>query len=170
MQLLNICLELILLAEFSFYPWEALVHVRWSKTIQFRERTIHLPLPRIPHSVLCPVTAILHAFSFTQLGAPSSQAFAWLHQHDLRLMPITYKSFLAKLRIIMSSLGYTEKSYATHSFHRGGASFAFQEGIPLELIKLLGDWKSNAVLLYITVPMHIRLHSVNLIAIQIFSR
>ena len=56
-------------SDFIFYPWGALVHVRWSKTIQFRERTVHLPLPRIPHSVLCPVTAILHAFSFTQSGS-----------------------------------------------------------------------------------------------------
>ena len=157
-------------SDFIFYPWGALVHVRWSKTIQFRERTVHLPLPRIPHSVLCPVTAILHAFSFTQSGASSSQAFAWLHHNNMRLMPFTYKSFLSKLRLILSSLGYKEKCFATHSFRRGGASFAFQAGIPLELIKLLGDWKSNAVLLYLTVPMNIRLHSVNLIAKQVLSR
>ena len=66
-------------SDFTFHAWGAMVHVRWSKTIQFRECSIRLPLPRIPGSILCPVAAILHAFSFTQSGPSSSQAFSWLH-------------------------------------------------------------------------------------------
>ena len=46
----------------------------------------------------------------------------------------------------------------------GGSSFAFQAGVPIELIKMLGDWHSDAVLLYLTVPLTIRLQSVNVIA------
>ena len=41
------------------------------------------------------------------------------------------------------------------------ASFAFQSGVPVQLIKMLGDWKSDSVLLYLTVPLSIRLQSIN---------
>ena len=48
---------------------------------------------------------------------------------------------------------------------RGRVFFAFQAGIPVvELIKILGDWYSGAVLLYLTVPITIRLKSVTLFA------
>ena len=56
---------------------------------------------------------------------------------------------LKKLRTILQSLGLPAKDYACHSFCKGGASFAFQAGIPVELIKILGDWHSDTVLLYI---------------------
>ena len=39
----------------------------------------------------------------------------------------------------------------------------------MELIKILGDWHSDAVLLYLTVPLTIRLQSVNLLAKAIIS-
>ena len=32
---------------------------------------------------------------------------------------------------------------------------------PVSLIKMLGDWKSDSVLLYLTVPLDIRLHTIN---------
>ena len=45
---------------------------------------------------------------------------------------------------------------------REGVSYA---GVPLELIKITGHWKSksNAVSLYLTVPLNIRLHTSNLL-------
>ena len=76
---------------------------------------------------------------------------------------------LKKLRTILHSLGLPAKDYACHSFRKGGASFAFQAGIPVELIKILGDWHSDTVLLYITVPLTIRLQSVILLAKAIIS-
>ena len=91
-------------SDFTFHAWGAMVHVRWSKTIQFWECSIHLPLPHIPGSILCPVAAILHAFSFTQSGPSSSQAFSWLHHQSLQLRPFTYKNFLHKLRSVLASL------------------------------------------------------------------
>ena len=56
-------------SSFQFYSWGALLIVQWSKTIQFRERIVQIPLPVIPCSSLCPVTSILHALSFTS-GSP----------------------------------------------------------------------------------------------------
>ena len=66
-----------------------------------------------------------------------------------------------KLSAILSAIGFLAKGHACHSFHRGGASFAFCSGVSVKLIKMLGDWHSDAVLLYLTVPLFIRLQSVN---------
>ena len=60
------------------------------------------------------------------------------------------------LRIFLYQLCLDASQYAGHSFRRGGASFAHQAGLPVDMIKLLGDWKSDAVLLYLTVPFHMR--------------
>ena len=35
--------------------------------------------------------------------------------------------------------------------------------VPIEMIRMLGDWKSNSVLLYLTVPLRIRLQSTNIL-------
>ena len=141
-----------------------LILVRWSKTIQFRECTISIPLPAIPNSILCPVVAIRHAFSMADSCTDNGQAFCWLDQTTLRLHSFTYINFLDKLRRCLGSLGLPAELYATHSFRRGGASFAFQAGVPIEMIKLLGDWKSNAVLTYLTIPVNLRINSANQIA------
>ena len=109
----------------------------------------------------------VHGF-FTGNAPPNSHAFAYLNSPDLQLKVFSYPLFLRKLRAILQSLNLPAKDYACHSFRRGGggggASFAFQAGVPIELIKMLGDWLSDAVLLYLTVPLTIRLQSVNVIA------
>lgn len=154
----------LLRADVHLYPWGALVTIRWSKTIQFRERVVQLPLPAIPNSPLCPVMALKRAMHFTGQASPDSQAFCFLSSPDLQLKFFSYPSFLSKLRSILQSLGLPAKDYACHSFRRGGASVAFQAGVPIELIKILGDWHSDAILLYLTVPLSIRLQSISVFA------
>ena len=46
-------------SSFLFYSSGALIKVKWSKTIQFRDRVVSIPLPSIPGSPLCPVRASL---------------------------------------------------------------------------------------------------------------
>ena len=104
-------------SDFRFFPWGGVeLYVRWSKTIQFRERQISIPLPRVSGSPLCPVSAILHAFSFTASSPPGSQAFMWLHPISLRLQPFTYSLFLSKLRDLLSKCGIDGAQYGSHSF------------------------------------------------------
>ena len=42
-------------SSFLFYSSGALIKVKWSKTIQFRDRVVSIPSPNIPGSALCPV-------------------------------------------------------------------------------------------------------------------
>ena len=48
-----------------------------------------------------------------------------------------------------------------HSFRRGGASNGFRFNIPAALIKLQGDWKSNAYLQYSDILLDIRWNMMN---------
>ena len=47
----------------------AITTVRWSKTIQFKQNELYIPLPRISASPCCPTTAIL--LTLAQLGVSS---------------------------------------------------------------------------------------------------
>eukprot|EP00794_Sanderia_malayensis_P013428 gene13428-14808_t len=51
-----------------------------------------------------------------------------------------FKGFLSRIRVDSSK-------YGSQYFRRGGASLAFESGVPIELIQVMGDWKSYAVLL-----------------------
>ena len=150
-------------ADFSFFQGGVLVRVRWSKTIQFREKVVQIPLIAAPCSIFCPVSAIYRAFSFTPHVSNNSQAFQWVHS-SLNIRPFTYGFFMTKLRTCLTKCGLQGMDFGSHSFRRGGASLAFQAGLPLEIIKILGDWKSNAVLLYLTVPLDIRIKATTLLS------
>ena len=57
--------------------------------------------------------------------------------------------------------GINSSEYSGHSFRRGGASHAFKCNIPAALINLQGDWKSNAYLRYIDIPLDVRWNMMN---------
>ena len=73
-------------------------------------------------------------------------------------------AFVSILRSHLASLGFDPKLFAGHSFRRGRASFAYQSGVPTELIKALGDWRSYTILIYLRgMPLTVRLHSGNML-------
>ena len=107
------------------------------------------------------------SFTLLRSSAPSSHAFAYFDSSHPAIRCLTYRSFVTKLGDCLSRLGYPPLLYASHSFREGGASFAFQSFVPVELIKMLGDWKSNSVLLYLTVLLSNRLRSANVMSKRI---
>ena len=70
-------------AGFRIFPW-GYITIRWSKTIQFLERIVEIPLPCIPRSKLCPTAAITNTFCFTATASAfNSQVFNWVDQKQL---------------------------------------------------------------------------------------
>jgi hypothetical protein len=58
-------------------PWFGIwINLRRTKTIQFGQRTLRVPLPAIPASILCPVTALNRLFSAVDSG-PEDFAFSY---------------------------------------------------------------------------------------------
>lgn len=140
-------------SDFNFYQSSLYINVRWSKTIQLGQRTVTIPLVAIPTSPLCPVTAVSQAFRLTPGCTSTYQALCWRDSHACKNSVFTYKSFMASMKQILRELGVSSEQYGTHSFRRGGATFALEAGVPLDTISLLGDWKSDAMFLYLHMPL-----------------
>ena len=129
--------------DVSFRPTGVIIKIRWSKTIQFHERELNLPLPRIPGNVLCPTQAVYKCFQMSPNADPSGPAFM------IDNNPLTIHRFLQIIQHALTSSGYNSKSFGGHSFRRGGATWAYHCGVPVDSIRQIGDWRSNAYVNYI---------------------
>lgn len=128
------------------------VNIRWTKTIQYKDRVLICPLPFLPRHPLCPVTAILQAFRQTPQADSNGPAFLWLGQIK-QLIPCTYPGFLSKLRFHLINCNVDPSRYTSHSFRRGGCSWGLSQGLNPDLLKQLGDWKSECYQEYVSVQL-----------------
>ena len=124
-----------------------IVTFRSTKTIQFGERQLHIPLLRLPGSPLCPVSAY-HRMVRLIPASPRSPLF--LLPGPRGCTPLTKHRFVTEFRRVLSAAGVADpSSFRGHSFRRGAASWAFNHGVPGELIQLYGDWTSDAYKVYL---------------------
>ena len=148
--------------DVRLFPWGIILVVRWSKTIQYRDRTLLVPVPKIAHSSLCPWSAVTRAFKLAGVyqsnKSASEPAFTYLD--DGVLKTLTYTTFTTKLKRILDLCGYDSSRFSGHSFRQGGASFALHCGVPSDYIKLQGDWKSTAYERYLDHSLRYKLEAV----------
>ena len=142
-------------SDVCFSPRGAILSVRWSKTIQYKQRTLYIPLPHISGSPFCPSSALLLCTSVLSKASDPLPLFSYPSRQGFQ--PITYSMFITHLRLCLRKLGLNPSLYSGHSFRRGGASFALQCGIPTEWIKLQGDWSSDAYQRYLDPSFDLRL-------------
>lgn len=125
-----------------------------TKTLQFGEKLLEIPLVAIPQSILCPVSAVKRMLSV--IPAPQ-QASAFLLPQKNGNIPYSYSRFQKKLKSVISKTGRNPRLFSSHSMRRGGASAAFQAGVPLNIIQTQGDWAGDSYLRYIALPQADRL-------------
>ena len=118
-----------------------LVRIKWSKTNQFSQRILYVPLVSMPESALCPVAAYKNMLSLLP-GQGVKPAFFIIKNG--RPEPFLYKYFQSMIKTSVSKIGLQPQSYSSHSLWRGGATTAFRAKVPPELIQLQGDWASDA--------------------------
>ena len=140
----------------------AFLRILATKTIQFAQRSLifHCQLSldlfsaqsplciHISSCIRCPL--VLHSFPF----APAIES----------VQAITYPQFSRFLARSLQAIGADPSEFSPHSFRRGGATFAFDCGLPAELIKLQGDWYSDAYLVYLETTDHQKRTAVNAMA------
>ena len=105
--------------------------------------SLQVPLPKIPNSPFCPSTALLHFpvdSPFCNRPIPLFHYY-WLGASNV---PLTCSEFVYKLKQCLSIIGLDTTKYLGHSFRRVGATLALQYGLPVYLIKIQSDWRSNA--------------------------
>lgn len=138
----------------SFNTKGALIRVNWSKTIQYHERSLQVPLPLIQSSALCPSQALMLLFKLSPSHDSDIPAFMFSTPTGLKLL--NYEGFLSRLHECLREIGIDPKKYSGHSFRRGGASFALECGLPPDLIQTQGDWRSDAYKSYIDPSLEYR--------------
>ena len=91
------------------------------------------------------MTALQQYLASVQLP-PSSPLFVYKSQDAYR--PVLAHQYFHKASL--SAIGVNAMHFSSHSFRRGGATFAFCPDAPTTFIKAQGDWKSDAYLVYLT--------------------
>ena len=128
--------------DILFEHAQAVVIVKWSKTLQTINKGTYVIIPRLPHNVLCPVKAL--EVMFHQFPAPPnaplfSNMSAILTQSQVR-------THLSK---ILKWLHLDSRSFSFHTFRRSGATLAFNNNISIQNIQRHGTWSSETVHRYI---------------------
>lgn len=136
----------LLRGDLEFSQDTVCIVLRHTKTIQFQERVLRIPLLRI-NSALCPYLAIRKHCVLTNCAPAASSAFVC--SNNPPFPPLTISVFLDRVKEVLAKYGNDPTLYSGHSFRRGGASFAHQAGVPLHTIRQLGDWRSDAYIKYI---------------------
>lgn len=131
--------------DLTFTTQGLVLKVRWSKTIQFRDRELNIPLCRLRHHPLCPTTAMFLALSFTPAAPPDGPALVLPSGSSYR--PLTAGRFVEVVQHKLRQAGITQ-DIGGHSFRRGGATWAYNSGVAIDTIRQLGDWRSNAYTAY----------------------
>ena len=122
------------------------VMIKWSKTIQTRDRVQCLTLPRLTISNICPYTALKKLFRLYPMSGTSSLLQI---QNSLGSQPLTDSRVRKSLKQINIHLGLRPNFFTFHDFRRSGDTFAYHSHIPIQEIKRHGTWSSDCVWGYI---------------------
>ena len=144
--------KVLLCQDLTLHSYGATLNIRATKTIQFKQRRLSIPLPHVPDSPLCPVSALKNHLEINRLTTASKAQplFSVLSRTAGQVhVPVTYAKFCKFLKRVTKILGLDSRLFSPHSFRRGGATFAFACEVPSELIQRQGDWHSDAYLAYL---------------------
>ena len=132
-----------------FNTQRVILSVHKTKTIQFKQRVLTIPLPRIHNSILCPARALGNYLQVVRSAPGNFPVFLIKDRHSF-FQPLLSSHFPRVIKKLVSILNLDTKLYSPRSFRRGGATFAFQAGAHPLFIKCLVDWSSDAYLIYLT--------------------
>jgi hypothetical protein len=141
----------ITLSDCHVYQWGVAIYTKQSKTIQFQERQAYVSLPWNANKNLCAARHLITCASRIPNAKSDTFVFSFVNKHSPKIHRITYNLFTSMLRGVLGKIGLPLASYTGHSFRRGGASLALKCGVPPEMIKAQGDWKSLSYIDYLDV-------------------
>ena len=77
----------------------------------------------------------------------------FLRSDRVGMCPILYGWFVKRLKSVVALCGCDADAFGSHSLRRGGASWALCCGMNGEVIRILGDWNSDAYQAYLQIPL-----------------
>ena len=130
--------------------------IKWAKNNQFGKK-LQIPVVRDDNNVLCLATWI----QILTNRCPAQP------QHNLisytvgdQVLPLTYNELTFYLRKWLADIGEPNpEKYTSHSLRRGGTTHAFNNGVPEQTVKVLGNWASQCYRRYIEITVEMRLQA-----------
>ena len=132
--------------DIIFSDNEAIVLVKWSKAIQSRDKVTRVVIAKLPGSRLCPVRVLFNMLHLVP-GSNNDPLFAIFKANTWS--PLTNSMVRKHLKRVLLLLQLQHHNFTFHTFRRSGASWAFELGVPIEVIKQQGTWSSDCVSRYI---------------------
>ena len=133
-----------------------LVLMNYSKTAQFGNKNVVIPLLSNPIQALDPVYHLKELFQRFPLSG-CLPAFSYLEKGKLKC--ISYDGFTKELKRLLNLAGLRADSYSGHSFRRGGATYLYRLGADPLLIQASGDWASDCYTRYVFLTLDQRYHA-----------
>ena len=139
------------------------IHVTFSKTIQFCQRDLVIPVPSNNNPALDLFRHVEKLFA--TVDAPgSSPAFSFS-----KTSFVSYKSFTTRLKSLLTRAGLAPDLYSGHSFRRGGATYLHKVGGSILQIQAAGDWSSQCFTRYLYLSTEERLKAQHLVSAALSS-
>lgn len=145
--------NLLMRSEIEFFDWGVLFKVNRSKTIQYKERIVQIPV-HYGGGKLC-LTTLLKDYLGKYPTTPNVPVLARQRFGSYELINYTQALRLFKR---WGKSANIKKDIGMHSLRRGSATLMSLAGFQLEDIKDRGDWQSTAVLKYLSYPLNRKIH------------
>ena len=135
-------LEQLAKGDIFFAPPGLHILVKWSKTLQSRNKVVILKLPSISDTVICPVYHIKQLLKSVPGGqdAPLFQVLCYG-----RWVPLANNRVRKHLKDVIMSPKLHNRGITFHTLRKSGASLAFQGQASLQSIKEHGTWSLDTV-------------------------
>ena len=144
--------KVVALADVRPHQLGLQVRIRWSKTDQCSQRGIVVPiLASKTDGGLCPVVILSSLIIKLSHCEPlHTPLFTWCKKNNNNaLQTFSMASARSWLTDILRVLGLSQKGFTFHSFRRGGCHEAYRGGATVADLKFMGNWKSDAINLYL---------------------
>ena len=132
--------------DVQFKPPGMLITLKWSKTMQSRDKLHVIALPSLGSSSLCPVRALKRALAHY---TPKHQDPLFQVRSSQGHILVTESKLRKTLSKLNTVLGFHPHHFSFHTFRRSGASCAYNAHVPVQNIKTHGSWASDCVWTYI---------------------
>ena len=132
--------------------------IKWSKTNQFGE-ILQLPVVIEPNNKLCLASWVLKLVQ-TCPAKGHNNLFSYTVPGSEQAIPVTYRELTYQMREWLRLIGEPHfDKFTSHSLRRGGTSHAFNNGVPEQTVKVLGNWASQCYRRYIELTVETRIQA-----------
>ena len=124
------------------------VGIRWSKTVQHRNKVKWTPLMPSKYSLICPVRWLLKMFKIIK-AYPHEPLFMVREGKNNDRYPLTSSQVRRLMKKWCEMAGLDPKEFTPHCLRRGGLNWAHKAKLSGEALQLMGGWRSDAYMDYI---------------------